>query len=700
MDFLMKQCLLLIALLMVLFSVVPSAGAESRVVTVGVYENPPKIFTPDKTDTGEPAGIFIDIIAYIAEQEGWDLKYAPGTWTEGLDRLAAGTIDLMPDVAYTASRDQIYAFHSVPVLSSWFQVYAAKGSNIHSLLDLNHKRILVLDRSVQHDAFLQLSQGFDLDFTLVSVPDYHTMFQTVAAGDADAAITNSFYGVMNAKKFGLHDTAVIFSPSNLFFAAPKNQSKHLLPAIDRHLSKLKNDSQSLYYQSLRHWTAEPVRFRLPEWVKITGIGGILLILLSLGSGLLLKHQVTVRTRELETANHTLRASEQKYRDLVMLANSIILRFTPDGRITFLNEFGQKFFGYDATEILGRQVVGTLVPESETTGRDLRPLLEDISRNPKKFERNVNKNILRNGDRVWIDWTNKMIADENGEIKEILSIGSDITPRVKNEIKIYQLNEALRQEAEILEQRVAERTAELREAKEQAEAADRIKSAFLATMSHELRTPLNSIIGFTGVLLQGLAGDLNNEQQKQMTMVQTSARHLLALINDVLDISKIEAGQLKVEAKPFGLPSAIEKTVKIVSPLAEKKGLQLKLDIADTVDTITTDQRRLEQIMVNLLNNAIKFTDKGQVALYCRKENTQYVITVADTGMGLREQDLEALFQPFRQIDSGTTRKHDGSGLGLSICKKLLDLMGGSISVESTWGEGSRFTVRLPVHPEE
>jgi PAS domain S-box-containing protein len=416
--------------------------------------------------------------------------------------------------------------------------------------------------------------------------------------------------------------------------------------------------------------------------------------------LLLKHQVNVRTAELQAANHTLRASEQKYRELVMLANSIILRWTPEGRITFLNEFGQKFFGYEATEILGRHVVGTIVPEDETTGRVLRPIIADICADPGKFERHVNENMLHNGDRVWIDWTNKVVADEKGEIREILSIGSDITRRVNNEKKIQELNEALRREADALEQRVTQRTAELVVAKEQAETADRIKSAFLATMSHELRTPLNSIIGFTGILLQGLAGPLNDEQQKQMKMVQSSARHLLDLINDVLDISKIEAGQLEVAMNWFELPPSIEKAVKIVAPLAEKKGLDLQIDIGDDVNTICTDQRRLEQILVNLLNNSVKFTEKGLVRLSCHRKDKQYMIEVADTGIGIKESDLPELFQPFRQIDAGTTRKHEGSGLGLSICRKLLDLLGGSITVKSQWGEGSCFSVCLPAPPED
>lgn len=513
-------------------------------------------------------------------------------------------------------------------------------------------------------------------------------------------------------------------------------------------------------------------------------------------------------------------SEREYRELVMLANSIILRWSPEGRITFLNEFGQQFFGYSAMEIIGQHVIGTIVPESESQGRDLRPLIEEICANPVKFERNINENLRRNGERVWVDWTNKIVLDEQGKIKEILSIGSDITARKQAEEQVRQLNNDLRRHADTLEQRVTERTAELsavndeqrtifesastgivllrertiircnrkleeiagyasgeligkstriwypdeeayvisgknvysqlakgetyrqeqqmvrkdgslfwvrlslrafdknappkgavgiieditdereaaeklRKAMEAAQAADQIKSAFLATMSHELRTPLNSIIGFTGIMIQGLAGPLNPEQQKQMTMVQNSSRHLLSLINDVLDISKIEAGQLDLALAPFDLKSSIEKMVKFISPLAAKKGIDILLNIANDIGSLTTDQRRFEQIILNLLSNAVKFTEKGHVDISCQSENNHILLSFSDTGIGIQQEELSNLFQPFRQIDTGLARKHEGTGLGLSICKKILNIMGGSIEVETQWGQGSTFRVRIP-----
>jgi signal transduction histidine kinase len=247
----------------------------------------------------------------------------------------------------------------------------------------------------------------------------------------------------------------------------------------------------------------------------------------------------------------------------------------------------------------------------------------------------------------------------------------------------------------LERQVADRTAELSQARDRAEAADHLKSAFLATMSHELRTPLNSVIGFTGILLQRLAGPLTAEQHKQLGMVQGSARHLLALINDVLDLSKIEAGELAVRQEPVDVGATVEAAATAVRPLAAAKNLQLDVAADLGVGVVVSDGRRVHQILLNLLNNAVKFTAVGGVTVTATRDASSVRVEVADTGPGIRPEDLERLFRPFQQLDAGLARHHEGTGLGLAICQRLAGLLGGAVRVDSTWGVGSRFVLELP-----
>jgi len=356
---------------------------------------------------------------------------------------------------------------------------------------------------------------------------------------------------LHARKLGLEDTAVIFNPSALYYASPKGTHEPLLNIIDAVLLELKKDSRSIYYESLKRWTTEEVRFKLPAWIPTLGLVIGLALIMSLGGSVFLKRQVNVRTREL---------------------------------------------------------------------------------------REINQEI---------------------------------------------------------EKRIIERTAELAAAMEKAQAADRIKSAFLATMSHELRTPLNSIIGFTGILLRERVGTLNEEQKKQLTMVRSSSQHLLALINDVLDISKIEAGQLTLARDDVDMRQIIEKVVQSSRPLTDAKGLEMGLEVDPELNTVSGDGRRLEQILLNLVSNAIKFTETGSVKIVCKTDADSIITSVIDTGIGIKPEDMETVFETFRQIDSGLSRKYEGTGLGLSISKRLVALMGGRLWVTSSWGSGSTFSFSLP-----
>jgi len=218
------------------------------------------------------------------------------------------------------------------------------------------------------------------------------------------------------------------------------------------------------------------------------------------------------------------------------------------------------------------------------------------------------------------------------------------------------------------------------------------------MSHELRTPLNAIIGFTGTLLMKLPGALNADQEKQLTTIQTSARHLLSLINDLLDLAKIESGKVEVTFEPVVCQSVIEEVSAALRPLAEKRGLEFDVRVPKQNIVLMTDRRAFSQILLNLANNAIKFTEKGHVRLEVgqKRDNGRLLteVSVVDTGVGIRDEDQERLFQAFTQVDAVGARRYEGTGLGLHLSQKLAHLLGGAISLESKFGKGSKFTLLL------
>jgi PAS domain S-box-containing protein len=399
--------------------------------------------------------------------------------------------------------------------------------------------------------------------------------------------------------------------------------------------------------------------------------------------------------ERKRAEEALREREQRLRSVYETVGDIIfhLALEPEGRYRFIsvNPAFSRVTGLPVEAVVGKRVDEVIpAPSLAMVLEKYRQAAE--GRTIVRWEETTDYPSGRLSGEVTI----APVVDPQGRVTHLVGSVHDVTERKLASEKIRELHDDLQRHAAQLEVRVAERTAELALAKNAAESADRLKSAFLATMSHELRTPLNSIIGFTGIVLQGLAGPLNAEQTKQLGMVRSSARHLLELINDVLDISKIEAGQLQVQVAPVDLADVLERAVSSVRPFAEKKGLAILVVRPPGLPAFTSDRRRVEQILLNLLNNAIKFTEHGTVTLTVEAGADALQLRVADTGIGVSAEDMATLFQPFRQIDSGLQRQHEGTGLGLAICRRLTELLGGTIGAQSTWGEGSVFSVTLPL----
>ena len=277
-------------------------------------------------------------------------------------------------------------------------------------------------------------------------------------------------------------------------------------------------------------------------------------------------------------------------------------------------------------------------------------------------------------------------------EQAVQVNSELQAR---ERQVIELNMRLAHHAgelETINREIALKNLELAE-------ASRMKSAFIANMSHELRTPLNAIIGFTGALLMKLPGPLTDEQDRQLNTIRNSARHLLSLINDILDVAKIEAGKVTLTVESVQCQQLMGEVADTLRPLAAQKGLEVLVDMPEQPIVLQTDRRALAQIMINLANNAIKFTEKGMIklALKQRTDEEQALITefsVTDSGSGIKEEDQAKLFQAFSQLDNSSTRHVEGAGLGLYLSQNLANLLGGSLFFSSDFGKGSTFTLAL------
>jgi signal transduction histidine kinase len=238
--------------------------------------------------------------------------------------------------------------------------------------------------------------------------------------------------------------------------------------------------------------------------------------------------------------------------------------------------------------------------------------------------------------------------------------------------------------------------EIQDKSRQLETANKHKSEFLANMSHELRTPLNAIIGFSEVLLERLFGELNDKQDDYLKDIHASGKHLLQLINDILDLSKVEAGRMELDLATFDVPAAVANAMTLIRERAQRHDIGLALEADPQLGEIVADERKFKQIMLNLLSNAVKFTpDGGQIKVTAVRSTDELVVAVHDTGIGIAPEDQQAVFEEFRQVGSSYTNKQEGTGLGLALTRKFVELHGGRIWLESEPGKGSTFTFTIP-----
>lgn len=388
------------------------------------------------------------------------------------------------------------------------------------------------------------------------------------------------------------------------------------------------------------------------------------------------------------------------------SQDMIITADHEGKIVRFSKGGERILGYRAQDIIGKRASELYV------NKDERAYILDTIREKGAIYNYETILLRKDGTPVDISLTISELRDRTGNIMGTVGVSKDITDEKRMREELRKKNKELEELTEKLEDKVLERTKELEKINRELSRANEMKGRFIANASHELRTPLHSIIGFSEILLQKTFGDLTEKQQKYTTTIFSSGKHLLHLVNNILDLAKIEAGKAELSYQSFPVKDVIDDVVMVIKPLAERKTIELQTVISQEVDQFTADRVKFKQILYNLLSNAIKFTPaEGKVGINVEKltgskegfpwssEAQKFLkVSVWDTGIGIKTEDREKIFEEFEQLDP--SKSTEGTGLGLSLTKKLVEIHGGQIEVGGTYGQGATFTVYLPVIIQE
>jgi len=392
----------------------------------------------------------------------------------------------------------------------------------------------------------------------------------------------------------------------------------------------------------------------------------------------LQIEMTARKRMEEA----LKASEERYRGLVNHVRLGIFRSTPEpnGRFLEVNPAMEEITGYSREELLKMSVSKLYVYPEEREA-----ILQEIASATGKTTKEPHFR-KKDGTEIIASDTKVAVRDDTGKILYLDAIIEDITERKRMEEDLQEKNRQLVKQ----QQELMEKTREL-------EVASQAKSEFLAHMSHELRTPLNVIIGFSELMLDGVPGEINNEQRQCLDDVLSSGKHLLDLINEVLDLAKIESGTLKLRLADITLTDVLEELTRTMTPILAPRKQSLDIEVEEGLPPVHADKGKLRQVLLNLLSNATKFTpDGGKLRIEAVRKDHSCQVSVVDNGIGIKKEDQKRLFEPFHQLDNPLSGEKGGTGLGLAVVKQIIEKHGGKIWMESEYGKGSRFTFTLPL----
>ena len=628
---------------------------QRRIVVGGDHHYPPFEYLDEK---GKPAGFNVELTRMIAREMGLDVEIRLGPWSDVLHDLERGAIDAVQGMFYSVERDRKFDFTQPHAVNNYV-VVSRRGENDTpvSLDDLKGKRIVVQKGDVSHDFLLE--QGLESQVSTVETQE--DMLRELAEGKYDCALGPRIIALHIIKARGWTNLQLgqnSFLSLDYCYAVPNGHAA-LLAQFSEGLQVLKDSGE--YRRLHEKWMGVHEQHPPALGAILRNLAMVLvpLLLLLLGFFLwtwMLRRQVKVRTRELKE-------SEERFK-VLHDASFGGITIHDKGIILDCNHGFSEITGYSRDELVGMNCL-MLISE--------------------KFRDMVMSNILSGHEGAYEAFGIR----KNGEEYPVRLDARNI-PYKSTLVRVTEFRD-------ITEQKRVEEA--LLQAKSQAEAANQAKSEFLANMSHEIRTPINGVMGMLQLME---TTSLDDEQASYIRMATEAGNRLTRLLSDILDLSRVEAGKMEIRKSPFQLQDIVDSVSGLFAVTARNKSVALECNLApDLPEVLVGDETRVRQVLFNLVGNAIKFTERGKVimdieALPEKRENAYLVrFCVTDTGIGIAEDRLRDIFEPFLQVENSLTRNYQGAGLGLSIVHRLIDLMDGTITIESSPGEGTSVQVVLP-----
>ena len=632
-------------------------------VRVGIYENEPKIFTDDE---GNAAGFWPDLTRYIAQKEGWEIEWVHGTWAECLDRLEKNEIDMMPDVAYSEERDEIFDFSIEPVYVSCSRVYRRANIDINSIFDLEGKTVAVLEGSINYfgpDGLKTLTDEVNINCNFIPVDSYIKVFELMDSKEADAGVVNKDFAYQHQTDFNIVETSIIFQPALFYFAFPTESSLKLIlkTMIDNNIREMKENGDSIYYESLKNWMgASPIEKPVvPEWLKwlLIGVGSVILIFV--GGTFTLRTQVRKRTMELSE-------SEEKLRLVLETVPHGLVVLDMEGRITQANRAALLMGSYNKNDLIGEYYLDFIVKRDHKKAKENLKNTLEIGFSARTEYTLLRKSGVEFPARIYVG----LIKDQSGKPAGFVTVIEDIT-------NIKQAEDAQRKLDEYQQ-------------------IDKLRTNLLSTVSHELRTPLAGIKGYATLLLEYYSKLKKAQKWESLEAIDRSTDRLTELIEHLLDMSRLDAGLLKLDYEKIDPADIFQAAVTEAKLRSPKHKLKIQIDYP--MPKITADARRLRQITDNLLDNAIKYSAEGaEIYLEAIVQPQEIQISVTDQGDGIPTEEINKIFDRFYRLEERLEKDPGGLGLGLSLCKALVEAHGGRIWVESQADQGSTFYFTIPIN---